>query len=331
MKKYIIILLLISNSAFAQNDYNQIIREAISIVENNYVSFEDRLKNKESEYLHLKANLLADTLVCSSDFLKNLKIYVSFFKDNHLRLADKYMYESTKLGSDTLLFKSDVINSNTTYLKIGSFAYKSNINRLIKKATDVDSMNHRKNLIIDLRGNGGGDNRNFQRLLQFIATNTIYIRNSKLLVTPENWQCHKKREHLGDFNRGNEGKLLTTPWSNTTNYLVLHYKPYCVYDFPKRVAVLVDRDTGSAAEQFVFCAKQSLKVKIFGENTNGTVDNGYLNSFELIKDKLYINYATVKKIDSDQNEVYNRGIAPDFYLNRENQIEEILKYFRYWD
>ena len=333
MKRYLFFLLFCSNISFAQNDYNQLLKNTVDLVENNYVSFEDHIEGKEDYYNnYLKKEIFRDHLSSQDELIRILVKYIEFFNDKHLALSREYLYNEEECNSNnSKWFESEIVNSKTVYLKINSFSNSKLTSQLLKKSLDVDSMNHRDNLIIDLRENGGGNYKGFHQLLQFIATNNIYMRNTKLLVTKENWECHKQRVGLGEYNVKYDGKLMTSPWENSEDYLVLHYKHTCTYEYPKRVAILVGRNTGSAAEQFVLCGKQSLKVKIFGQNTSGTVDNGFINSYELIKDSLYLNYATTKKIDFDSNEVTSKGISPDFYLDNDNQVKQILKYFEYWD
>ena len=41
---------------------------------------------------------------------------------------------------------------------------------------------------------------------------------------------------------------------------------------PKSIGVLVDSSNGSTAEQFLLAAKQSKKVKLFGQTTAGVLD-----------------------------------------------------------
>jgi len=331
MKKLLIFLLLSSNIAFAQNDYNQIAKQVVDLVENSYVSFEDHIKGKEDYYHdYLRKELFSATLSKPDDLLKQLNKYIKFFNDKHLYLSgsDIYSEEEPFLNNS---FESKALNPNTVYLKINSFGSNKNLGRLLKKSLDVDSLNCRKNLIIDLRDNGGGNYSGFYQLLQFIATNDIYMRKTKLLVTPENYACHKTRINQETYNEKLEGKRINTPWERSGGYLIRYYKPYSTYEFPKHVAILVSRNTGSAAEQFVLCGKQSFKVKIFGENTSGTVDNGFVNSYELIKDKLYLNYATVQKVDFERNNVVSKGIVPDFYLEKTRPIDQILKYFEHWN
>jgi len=331
MKRLLIFLLLFSNIASAQYDYNQIASQVVDLVENSYVSFEDHIKGKEDYYYnYFKKELFADTLSNPDDLILRLNKYIRFFNDRHLYLSGKDILCENEAFIDES-FESKVLNPNTVYLKINSFKSITNVGRLLKKSLDVDSLNFKNNLIIDLRDNGGGDYSSSYPLLQFIATNDIYVRKTKFLVTPENWSFHAKTSRLGEYKKELEGKIIDTPWERSGDYLVRHYKPYSTYEFPKHVAILVNRNTGSAAEQFVLYGKQSLKVKIFGENTGGLVDNGSINSYELIKDKLYLNYATVKKIDFDQNNVSSKGISPDFYLEKDDQIGQILNYLKYWE
>jgi C-terminal processing protease CtpA/Prc len=45
-----------------------------------------------------------------------------------------------------------------------------------------------------------------------------------------------------------------------------------VYPYPKNVGIIIDGGCGSRTEQFLFAAKQSKKVKLFGTTMAGKLD-----------------------------------------------------------
>ena len=58
-------------------------------------------------------------------------------------------------------------------------------------------------------------------------------------------------------------------------------EPEKVTRYPQRVAVLVDKRCGSTCEEFLLVARQSFKVKLFGQSSAGSLDYSNLRPFTL--------------------------------------------------
>ncbi|WP_430816567.1 S41 family peptidase [Carboxylicivirga sp. RSCT41] len=321
-------IFLIPVSLFSQSNYNNLFLESIELLERNYIGYKYIKSNKMSHYGYFKSNLTSDTLTSKGDLINALAKYISFFEDKHLYLSTKNYYEPSKSSENG--FQSKFLNSNTYYLRIPSFNNLKAINSVLNYAIQTDSMFQVENLIIDIRNNSGGKNKYYRRLLPIVATNEIYTRKYELLATKENWESHMTRNNMPNISDNVEGLIVDAPWQNHDGKYVLEYKPSGINELPKRVAILINRNTASSAEKFVECAKQSFKVKTFGENTCGAVDFGDIISSEIIKDSLYIVYPTTNVFDFKVNGVDSKGIAPDFYLDSENQVDQVLKYFKVW-
>jgi len=324
-------LVLISNKLFAQTDYNKLFREAISSIETNYAGFTDKTENKKEYYGFFLKKLLSYDLTSSKALEDQIDAYLEFFEDNHLRrnTVDVLTYIEKKTYK-TDQFKFKMINENTCYLKIPHFMYKYCVDSLVNRS--MDSILIKRNLIIDIRDNSGGGDASFNELLPIIATNDINVRAIEYLATKTNWEFSQKYVNIGAWDEKLAGQFIKAPWIYSNKLISPTYRfENRVNEFPKHVAVLIDGGVGSAAEQFVFCAKQSLKVKIFGENTAGAIDYSNCRPFEVLKDSIYIQAPTTRYKGLPKNAIDKHGIAPDFYLNSESQVEQILKYFKVWE
>jgi len=133
-------------------------------------------------------------------------------------------------------------------------------------------------LIIDIRGNGGGHIRTFDTVMQLIyskpyKTDGLIVRASKdnISLYKETLEDPIYADQAASLKRTvqimeeNLGKMVAISHPRSITYEK-------VMPFPKKVAVIVDRKTGSAAEMFVQYAKQSDKVLIVGTNTKGAFD-----------------------------------------------------------
>jgi len=326
-----LLILFLFQALSAQIDYHSKYREAIASIEKNYAGFKDKTEGKERFYQIFKTELEKDSIRDLSTLKKRLKTYISFFDDNHLKLnefdVEKYVAKKQYRIKE---FNFKNLNDSTCYLKIPHFMYKSRVDSLLYQA--INSISKRKNLIIDIRGNTGGGDDAFSKLLPIIATNDMYYRNVEFLATKANWEFIDSLVNIGEWKEEYDDQVIPAPWLNSKKpFLRMNDQRVSTVNYlPKNVAVLVDRKVGSAAESFVFCAKQSFKVKVFGENTAGTLDYSNCRHFKVIKDEVYIQAPTTKICGLPVNQIDKHGIAPDFYLTKENQIEQVLRYFEIW-
>jgi C-terminal processing protease CtpA/Prc len=95
---------------------------------------------------------------------------------------------------------------------------------------------------------------------------------------------------------------------------------------PKKIALLINKNTVSSGELFTILARQSDKVIVMGTNSGGMMDYGnvvtYKTSFPTIKIQLPIN----RQLWLDNNfSVDKEGLKPDVYLKEDNWIEQAIK------
>lgn len=168
------------------------------------------------------------------------------------------------------------LDAGTLYLSLPSFLgeYRKPLNDIV--AARGEEITKARGLVIDLRGNGGGD-AIYYGLADYLLTGPIEISEGGAIMASErNLQfVQKLRESAGEYGkifdpaiqrmRENPGKLVpyTDSWSEG---------PAAVTPGPTRVIVLTDRGVGSAAEAMVLQMRQSPRVTIVGENTRGNID-----------------------------------------------------------
>lgn len=191
-------------------------------------------------------------------------------------------------GMKNVQFK--VLNKDFIYLKLGMFN-RGDVN-------DLDSLiranrlliQSSKNLIIDLRGNPGGNAGSSQETIRLIYTNPIIYptwkyRSSKELIKAKTSEIHElfkndpynrlKSQHtLLHGLQDHPGQLVSSGDSVVRTVVSANHSP-------ERIAFLIDEGSGSNAEFFTFEGKQSKKVTLFGTNTAGVMDYGEAQSFNL--------------------------------------------------
>ena len=260
---------------FSQNRYDEM-QKVIKTVEKNYSGFEVLKPVHEIEYSNFKRHILDSILVCNDieGELKVVKTYLSFFQDNHLRAftGDLMSFAVKEMG-----FKLDAptltaADSQTIILTIPSFIgpNKDIIENLLK--SNLEKISGIKNIIIDLRGNRGGNDAAFSSLLSLIYTNDFTVYNYYILATGSSIEKYKDQFSTEKLEKVKKMARELVALTDNEPDIYVEKSEFKKSSYPLNIAVIVDRYTGSSAEQFLFYAKQSRKVKVFSENTSGTVD-----------------------------------------------------------
>jgi hypothetical protein len=240
---------------------------------------------------------------------KNI-VHLENQNDGMLRLFPRYedKYSQSVMNNQPYCEK---VNTNTVYLRIPSFAYQFNntINSLVSANKELITKN--ENLIIDLRFNSGGLDNCWQSIMPFISSNPVFAKNCYFLSTKLNNKQAKQflnESRLKKLNN-NLGKFVLL---SDEEYTTVDYGKF---EYPQKVAILVNHTCASSTEQFLLYAQQSKKVKIFGTNTMGSLDFSNVNTVESPCKEFLLYYATSKAVDIDKHPIDGIGIQPDYNLN----------------
>ncbi len=217
------------------------------------------------------------------------------------------------------------INNDTYLFRIPSFDLnqKEAIDSLISK--HLDEITSNKNLIIDLRGNTGGANKSFTKLLPILYTNpikTIYWEHLSTELNNKRW-----REWLKNPNLSKDGKTFLTNVNNKLKnklgeFVYIYdndgseiFKQNFQYKKLKNIAILIDKHNASTTEQFLLSAKQSKKVKLYGETTFGALDISEMNQIKSPDGNFMLSYCLTKSLRLPSFPIDNIGIQPDYFLD----------------
>jgi hypothetical protein len=219
------------------------------------------------------------------------------------------------------------LNSTTIYFRIPSFdhSYKGIIDSVItaNKAKILST----KNLIIDIRNNGGGSDNSYSEIIPFLYTNPIRGIGVEFLSTKLNNQRMLDFINNPEYEIDEDGKKWAKngydklesklgQFVNLSNNIFSEDIRDTIYPFPKNVGIIINKGNGSTAEQFLLEAKQSLKVKLFGETTLGVLDISNMYFVDSPCKEFQLGYSLSRSMRIPDFTIDDKGIQPDFYIDK---------------
>lgn len=188
---------------------------------------------------------------------------------------DNYLGKDYKIASG---LKYKVLKDNIGYVYYNSFSAgigSGNLHEVIKHLMTCDG------IIIDVRNNGGGQLTNSEKLVSpFVSEKTLV-----------GYMLHKTGKGHNEFSK---------PYKKTV-------EPYAGLSYLKKVAVLTNRRTYSAANDFVSAMRYAPNVKIFGDVTGG--GGGMPFSSEL-PNGWSVRFSASPMLDAEMNHI-EFGVQPD--------------------
>jgi len=246
---------------------------------------------------------------------------------NMINKSNPQLPTITKIDDENVLFS---IPTFSTPYKEFMNVLKENA-KILKKA---------KNLIIDVRGNRGGNAVYFNFIGIYATTKIMPASSQGEVLASEDTKEYYQR--MSQNSKEIFGSMVTAIEKNMGAIIpgpkYVDKKIKIQRSNIQNVAILTDGATGSAAESFILHSKStSNKVKTFGSPTYGMIDNTSVNSVTLKSSKnqnLLFVYPTSSMggtNDSRHPNGYNeKGILPDVAIDEmvEDKVQFIMDYYK---
>lgn len=166
-----------------------------------------------------------------------------------------------------------------------------------------------KKIILDLRGNSGGDSEIARRFIEnlngcahmnlnYAKLNTQGSRLAEISLYTDN---------LDDYKKVKKEILL----NSESKWQYSAPNPISDGQFKNQLIVLTDRNTASSAEIMLKCIKDNIPQSIvIGENTSGTLNTGDIRYYYLPNSLIFLNIPTAIFADIFEE---GTGFYPDFW------------------
>jgi hypothetical protein len=275
---------------------------------------------------HIKSVFKNDSTMITHPYGKWKRM--SSYSDSSLTKYEKYSFVATAQQLDDKNFLVTIpVNSGKNTLIIDS---------LIK--VNKDFILRTENLIIDIRNNSGGSVRTYSPITPLVYTkpirkvggyyycvdDVIKMKDDYIKRTKSRWdsaRLQKEEQQLQSMKDNKGGEIFTD------GEIVKHDT---IFNYPKNVAIITNYGSMSAAEIMLLDFKQSNKVKLFGEPTQGAID--YLDAYthETPVNKYFLFIPSIRRDTSYGPPLLDKtGIAPDVMIddNVKDWVEFVKKYY----
>ncbi len=304
------------------------------------VIVDSKLPSWKKGMVKFEAKKVNDSLLKGVLYLRNHMPKVEWFFLGGNTIGGDWQREGTEQvknqNSGYQPVTSGKLSDSTFCIKISNFnpSNARNIDSVIKASqTALETM---PNLVLDLRDNGGGADFSYLPLLPYLYTNPVKTIGVDVLSTDANINGWKKilededipeqskksiREMIAKMEAG-KGRLVNIAEDEIDS-------SFKVLPTPRKVVILINKGCASTTEQFLLFARQSKKVVLLGENTQGVLDYSNMRDSSFSCMPYILHYATTRSRRLDIKEgIDNTGIRPDKYLPAGSDwIAEALKEF----
>ena len=331
LKAIIVVLLLmancITNAAVPDSIRKNLedFKAVIHLAEDDYAPFKFKVTNKNrKEYNALKKRLVKDLAQGRRTWQDAVCAYVGWFGDFHFGVygndditANYYKYARKRINYHELMETYDPkmlsckVNEDTYLIRFPSCNYS---HELAEKFVQEYKVSGCPYLLIDIRGNSGGQDESFEPLLNLLydypdgkRDGTVF-RYTKASIERSEWTI-EDLEDLGyptDIEHAPEYVVKIADGAPLTFDTI--------YEHPKKAALIIDNMVASSGEQAVLNTRLvSHRTTIYvRDNTMGCIDTGNCRVYESVRRPLIIQYPTTYSTRYEKGTTVDMtGIAPD--------------------
>ena len=211
------------------------------------------------------------------------------------------------------------LSADTVMLRVPTFHrdYLEPFEALL--AEHHDAITSTPNLLIDLRGNTGGSDATYEKLMGYLYTRPIYGISPEVRITPRNIAYLQELASGGELDEETQAwveDILARAAVSDDGWVAMMAEGVLietypqVYDFPRRVGILTE-GAGSSGDQFVIDARFSRKVTLLGAPTAGVIDYSNMVSADAPSGDFAIYWPMTRSMRLPEEPFDNVGVPVD--------------------
>lgn len=327
---FITIFLFLSIHAFGQMSVENCLYNfdiGVEFVENVYSGFDHKVTDKTiSSYEFTKDSLRTAIKEGASSFEDVFGRYLAWFRDYHLHdycgAQNKYMpgpidYSKVMEYKPTDTFCK--VDDTSFLIRYTSCVYTKNRARWIKKAIRAFKKSKCENLILDIRGNKGGQTGTSDAFIKLLYNHDGYYNGTVIRNTPTNIGILREKMRHDKYWQKNLDvcERSEEKYPTLSKPFLVHYNK--ISALPIKAAIIVDNLTGSCAEELILILKRvSDRVVIFGKDpTIGCLDYANGVPFPLPKSNYQFKIPLTHTLGLPETGIDATGIVPDVMIDCE--------------
>jgi hypothetical protein len=310
------------------------------------VTLESKLPTWKRGMIKIEGKLINDSVMKGLYFMRNHRPEEQAWGlwDDNNRISGDWLREGVPVKQEIAQVASSrkpspaidarSLSPNTFYIKMSSFgrSAKRPIDSILKANEQL--LSTVPNLVLDIRGNGGGGDDCWEPFIPYFYTNPIRMIGADALASETTIGIFKKRLENKDLSKEEidyYNKKLALMEKSKGQWIVNNadevVSAFTEKAFPKKIIIMVNNECGSSAEEFLLAARQSSKVTLVGENSIGNLDYSNILTIPFLCYPYTLQYPITRsrRLDLGQG-IDNAGIAPKIYLPKgKDWLEEALK------
>ena len=231
----------------------------------------------------------------------------------------KKITKKEKKATKLLAYRSFIIDtaSSTAFIKLATFS-KGNLKHFFRKSFKTTRQMHLKNMVFDIRENGGGRVDNFLNLTNYLKKDSYKIGDTVAAISRA---YHFKKYIQGWLPYWVLAKLTSTKMEDglfhNSTYETELFSPKIKNHFDGNIYIIQGGYTFSAATMFAATLKGQQNVTLVGEETGGGYYGNtamHIPAIILPNTKLKVSLPMYRLV-MDKTRPKGRGIMPDIYIS----------------
>ena len=299
---------------------------AVKYIEDNYSGFSFWVTDSSrSDYEVTKSRLRGEVERGERPGWDAVAAYTGWFNDLHLYLSVNYnginqhsyhQRHMTSYASQMEEYEPKPVaikvTDKTFLVRFPSCGGNPDM-KWIKKSIKQYKKSHCMNLIIDLRGNTGGNDSFFDPYLQLLYDHETILPGIEFRITPQNMDFLRRKGWFPNILKM-AAENPEAEYISPGNGLIKSKKTDKSID---KAALIIDHNVASSGESIVRVVKRcSARTTVYGkDNTLGALDFANLSSVVLPHCQLSLHVPMSRTIGLPENSIDKNGIAPDVRID----------------